>query len=783
MKLLLTILLFITTSLVAKTYNNVSFTGLVHLSPLTASELINIELGIDTSEKKLNEALLKLFNQGYFQDIKVIEEGDTLKFICIEKPVVSRIKFKGVSESEVEEKYSPLVGIKKGEVYNPLKVRLAKEKIIEMMQAQGLFDTVVESEIEVDGIEKVDIIFNISKGKSIIITKLDIDGLKAFDMSAVEKDIANREEDMFGWFFGQNDGKLKLADLVYDDQRMKNYYLKHGYLDANVSKAKLEVDFKQYSARLHYKVQEGDPYILNGINIEVIDNNISLSHLHEDFRLKIGRNFNVELMRKDVSKIEDAVGTKGYAFARVFPDVVQDKENNTAVVDFKVNTGKKVYINDVIISGNDRTLDRVIRREIFLAPGDLFNSVELRESKSALGRLGFFEATDIATVRVSDDKINLMVKVKETHTASLSAGGGYGSLNGVTFNASITDRNVFGSGKNLSLQVERSEFSNSVAVSLFNPRVNDSTYSLGFSVNRSETDYTSFNAFGYKSRSNSVSLRSGKRLGRYWHTSLSFAYTSSFVNYETIFSANSGSLHDRTASDILNYQFLRAVESRALTLSHYIGFDNTDDFFTPRRGIKFSNSLSTTGFGEIEEYTKDTMQIAAFYGIRDTTDIDLVFRVKSRLAYLWGDINNGTTLPLLSRYRLGGIGSVRGFQTSSVAPVAFNGLTNDPIYRSDIGRNYYLGGNYYATTNLELNFPIIADAKLRGTLFYDYGVIGLDGFDLMGITTENVERKSVGIAFEWQTPMAPLQFVFAQPLNQEEYDEEQSFEFTIGQQF
>jgi outer membrane protein insertion porin family len=784
MKNLLSLILLFTLHLQAKTYNDVQFEGLVHLSTLSANELVNIKLGSDTSPKEINDALLRLFSQGYFQDIKVIEMGDKLTFVCIEKPVVSQIKFKGVSENEIEEKYKPLIGIKQGEVYNPIKVKQAKNRILEMLEAGSLFDTVVETIIEKEGNEKIDITFAVSKGKEIIITKLDLAGSHAFSKKELQSDVANKEEQSFGWFFGRNDGKLRLGDLEYDNERIKNYYLKHGYLDANVTKARLSVDFKQYSANLHYAIQEGEAYSISGLEIEQLDNNLSLDHLHEEFRLKKDKVFNVDLMRRDVSKIEDAVGSLGYAFAKVYPDVVQDRENHTAKIAFKVNLGQKVYINDVIISGNDRTLDKVIRREIFLSPGDLFNSVELRESKNALGRLGYFEVTNIATKRISANKIDLLISVKETHTASLSVGGGYGSLNGITFNASVTDRNVFGSGKNLSLQLERSEFSETVAIELFNPRVNDSTYSLGSSIRHNKTDYTSFSAFGYAAESNSVSLRGGKQINRYLTTSLSLTYADNFVDYPgTSISTNDSSLS--TEQKLANL-FYAPRRTTAISLSHYIGFNNTDDFFTPRRGYQMSSSLSVVGFGGDEQYSKENLRFAAYYGLRDNYDIDLVFRLKLKAGYIFGDVNDPVKIPLNSRFRVGGIGSVRGFQSFSVSPIAIDKSTGLPFGGNSFSytNSYLLGGNWMSTANLELNFPIIEDAKLRGTLFYDHGVIGLNGFKMSGVKAETpLEKKSYGLAFEWQTPMAPLQFVFATPINPASYDQEQSFEFTIGQQF
>lgn len=758
------LLLTLSLSLYAKTYDKIIFDGLVHLSELSATEISGLETVKDLSDETIDTAIKKLFEQGYFADIKAVDEGRTLTLYFKEKPVVASIDFKGTSETEKEEKLIPLVGFKKGEIFHEKRLQEARERIIQAMRGEGYFDTVVETDVEHHE-DSVTITFQINKGSNIIITRQHFDGADAFDAGDLETDLANKEEDAVSWWFGQSDGKLKLDQLEFDYHRIKNYYMKNGYLDAEISEPLMSVDFDQYAANILYSIEEGVPYEVGTIEIKLLEGNASLEGAEEELKLKTGKTFNVEKMRKDLQKLEDIVGSQGYAFAKVYPDIRKDKENRIADIVYAIKPGKKVYIRDVIVSGNTRTLDRVVRREVFLAPGDLYSTVEMRESKNALGRLGFFKDIKVEEKRVSEDRLDIIVKVEETHTASLSVGGGYGSLNGWTVNAAISDRNVFGSAMSLSLSLEKSQLAKRAEFSIFNPRVNDSTYSLGTSFYINEMDYSTISSVNaYKSYTKGVSVRSGKRLSRYWNASASVGYSSSEIYYDE----DNNSL----------YLYRTSGKTNKISLVPYVSFDNTDDYFTPRNGMTFTNSIEFVGFGSDQEYAEETLRFSYYYGLEDWIDLDWILRYRFRGSYIYAsaeakkDYTTTSELPYTSRLTMGGVRTVRGYRSGSISPVQRNDDGSVYYYQ---GNPVYLGGNQMLVNNFELNVPLAPQSGLRMSLFYDYGMIGLDDFE--------EERKSYGFSFDWITPMAPLQFVFGWAIDPKDYDDTASFEFTMGQRF
>lgn len=751
--------LTLTLTLYAKTYDHIVFDGLVHLSELSATEISGLETEKELSEEDIDTAIKKLFEQGYFADIKAMDEGRTLTLYFREKPVVASIDFKGSSETEKEEKLIPLVGFKKGEIFHEEKLEAARLRIIQFMRTEGYFDTVVETDVEHHD-QSVSITFEVAKGSNIIVTQQIFDGAEAFDGDDLETDLANKEEDAVSWWFGQNDGKLKLEQLEFDYHRIKNYYMKNGYLDAEISEPLMSVDFDQYAADIYYSIEEGLPYEVGTIEIKLLEGNVSLEGADEQLKLKSGKTFNIEKMRKDLQKLEDIVGSQGYAFAKVYPDIQKDKATQIANIVYAVKPGKKVYIRDVIVSGNSRTLDRVVRREVFLAPGDLYSTVEMRESKNALGRLGFFKDIKVEEKRVSENQLDIIVKVEETHTASLSVGGGYGSLNGWTVNAAISDRNVFGSAMSLSLNLEKSQLANRAEFSIFNPRVNDSSYSLGTSFYVNEVDYSTISSVNaYKSYTKGVSVRSGKRLTRYWNASASIGYSASEIYYDD----DNNSIYSL---------YRTSGKTNKISFVPYVSFDNTDDYFTPRSGMTFTNSIEFVGFGSDQEYTGETMRFASYYGLEDWIDLDWILRYRFRGSYIYAsdeakkDYSTTSDLPYTSRLTMGGVRTVRGYRSSSISPVLLD--SNGDV-------TFYLGGNQMIVNNFELNVPLVPQSGLRASLFYDHGMIGLDDFE--------EERKSYGFSFDWITPMAPLQFVFGWAIDPKPYDDTASFEFTMGQRF
>lgn len=735
MKKIVLISVIFTLFLYGKSIKEVKFEGLVHLSPTIAMEMAGIFPGSELDIEKIDKAIKKFYEQGYFKDIWVTEENGVLTFHFVEKPLISKVDIIGYLESKKEE-LPKIIGIKKGDIYDEEKIEEAKLKIIQKAKEEGYYDTVVEVDTKTLPNGSVEVDFIVNKGENIIIRKLDICGIHAFDKDDIEDVVANKERDFLGWMWGFDSGKVNMDQLEFDSARIKDLYMREGYLDAKVSNPFLRVDFNTYNAKLLYHIKEGKPYTVEDVKIFLTEPVIDVKELQEDLKLKKGKTFNIEKLRKDMQKIKEKIADLGYAYVRVVPDFKKDEKKHTAKIEYTVIPGKKVYIRDVIISGNQRTLDRVIRREVFLAPGDLYSLTDLKDSKNALKRTGFFEDVTIEERRVSEDQIDLLVNVKEMPTGNIMIGGGYGSYEGVILNASISDKNIFGSGIDASFSIDYSSKSLRFNLGVYNPRIFDSDYSLG--INLYNTTYESYD---YTQKRQGGSIGVGKQLMRYLRGSLTYQYEQSELSDVTF--------------DSIYFQEGKFVKS---SITPALSWDNTDDYYVPRHGFAASTSLEYAGIGGDEEYIKSYTKFAFFYGLEDIIDYDLILRYKARVGY----ISDQGYLPVNEKFYMGGIRSVRGYSSGSLSP------------KDEEGR--LIGGKQTFSNSIEASIPLIEAARMRLAFFLDYGMIGEDSFN-------EIKRSGAGAAIEWLSPMGPIQLIFATPLDDKPGDRTSSFEFSMGTKF
>lgn len=587
------------------------------------------------------------------------------------------------------------------------------------------------------------IIFNVNQGENIIIKNATYDGREKLKVKELEELSANRQKQFMGWLWGRNNGKLKLADLEYDNARIQDAYMRKGFLDASVSQAFLDANFSDYSANLYYKISEGERYKVSGISIILQVPVIEETELRKILKVKKNTYFNIEEVREDVENIRQKIADLGYAFVRVNPDLDKDAQNAEVKVLYIIQVGQKVKINDVIISGNTRTADRIIRRELLLAPGDTYKLSFLKESENALRRLGYFNKVQIDERRVSEDSMDLLVSLEEARTGELMFGLGYGSYDKLMVNASIRERNLFGTGQSGQLYADWSYRRQLVNLTLSNPRVLDSQYSLSASV-----FHSLYWNWDYREQTTGSTITAGRLLTNTLRASLGY----------TISTTRVVDFYDSTLEQIYK-TYLTIDRPLKSAISPGIYFDNTDDYYFPKNGAIISAYVEYAGVGGDEKYTKVYGKMALYYHLKSLFGIDLIARYKTQA----GAIFEHGYVPITSKFYMGGISSVRGYQVSSLTP-------RDPSGRIRIG------GNYMMTHSVELSYGILEKAQMRLALFADYGMIGMN--DLSDTT-----RSSWGAAIEWISPMGPIVLVFPQPINPQPNDRTSRFEFTMGTRF
>ncbi|WP_458396063.1 outer membrane protein assembly factor BamA [Campylobacter sp.] len=735
---------------------SVTFNGLLHLSDESATEISGLKIGGQFNDEIASKAIINLYKQGYFENIYIEENNGNIVVNLVEKPVIAKIDINGVVTND-QKSIEQIIDIKKGQMYDEFALNNTKIKIRQFYEARGYFDTVVTTDIAPINENKnsLHITLTVNRGENITIENVNLIGADALDYSDIEPVVANKSREFMGWMWGLNDGKAKIYELPGDSGKIQDEYLRKGYLDASVSVPSLNAHFDNYKADLSYYINEGEIYKTGNISINAPDFlELDTDEIIDDFKLQKGDTLNSSWMNLDAQKLENLVANKGFAYAKVYPRTNKNSDY-TADIIYEVIPEEKVYIRNVIISGNDRTSDRVIRRDLYLTEGNLYSKIDLVDSKNALKRSGYFEDVQIVEKRISKDQIDLEVVVKETATGSIVGGIGYGSSDGLLLNAGVSDSNIFGSGYKGSIMIDKSDDTLSGNINLTNPRVNDSAYSLGGGLFANDYSWDEYDEQNY-----GANIIGGRQIGRYINAYLAYQIERSQIEGLDEFYRDAG------------YQNGINIKS-AITPS--ISFNNTDDYYVPRSGIIASTSLEYAGVGGDMEFIKNRTTFNIYQGLQDYIDMDLIFRYKSGFGYIFND--DSSKLPINEKLFLGGISSLRGYDSRSVTPKkkicnpkANNGGT---IYGCEIIET---GGKISFNNSFELSFPIINRLKMRGVIFYDYGMIGHSDIN-------EIKRSSAGVGIEWITPIGPLQLFYAQALDDKPGDDTSSFEFTIGRRF
>ncbi|QIX86262.1 outer membrane protein assembly factor BamA [Campylobacter ureolyticus] len=731
----------------ATAIKSVNFEGLKQISPLVAQNMSGLKIGDAITGYNTNKAITNLFNQGYFDDVYITENNGNLIVHVKEKPIISKLDIEGVVTND-RTAMEQIIGLKLGQTYDKVALNQVKERVRQFYEVKGYFDTVVEIEEEFLDEDKSSLHLTVivNRGEKITIKNVNLVGAKKLKYSDIRPAIANKQRETFGWMWGFDDGKLKTADLPNDPARIQNEYMKRGYLNATVSAPFVNTYMSNYTADLTYYITEGERFKVSEISIEAPQYlELDTKKIIKDLKLKSGKRFNADWIRRDIAKLENLVADKGYAYVEVNPDLKPDNENNTVKINYIIKPHAQIYVRNVTISGNEKTADSVVRREMYLTEGELYNRTDLVDSKNSLRRTGYFDDVEITENVVNDNEIDLNIDVKEAPTGSITGGIGYGSGDGLLLSASVSEKNIFGSGISGYVSAEKSDDQLSGAIGFTNPRIYNSEYSLSGQIYARDWDWDD-----YEEKAYGASATIGRKLGRYTSAYLTYEIEKSKINGLNAYYKKAG------------YQNGSNIKS---SLIPSIVFNNTDDYYLPRSGIIASASLDYSGLGGDIEYLKGNANFNWYFGMKDYIDWDLIFRYKAGAGYFFDDKN----LPVNKKLFLGGMRSVRGYDGRSIP--------KKKICLDNTHCNYIeTGGKQSFNNSFELSMPLIDRINMRFVTFFDYGMIGDDSWS-------ESKRYSAGAGIEWRTPVGPLQLFWVKPLNKEDYDSTNSFEFTIGARF
>jgi outer membrane protein insertion porin family len=717
------------------------------------------------SPSQIKDDIKALYQLGHFEDVQVKTEGfeNGLKviFVVKEKPLIRKITFEGNNELTTEKLKEGFTLLPRT-AFNIQLINEAAEKIRLKYQDAGFYDAVVVPVInELKGGDR-NVVFYIEEGQKVKIADIIITGNNALSTEEIKKSLKTQEY----WFFSflGRSGALRTDELREDVETIKNLYYNKGYIQVQVDEPVIVP--KQYTFRECYfwghkktftrknelviriNVKEGEQFRVGSVNIKG-NQIISTEDLEKEIKLKRGDIFSRDVLRQDVNTIIDRYDSLARPFANVVPLFDINQNNKTVAITIDIQEGGEVRIGRIDISGNSKTRDKVIRREMRLAEGDLYNKKALKRSYERLNNLNFFETVEIVPQRRQMEPImDLDVKVKEKLTGTLSIGGGYSSVDKLVGIAEVTQGNLGGRGQLLKLKLQwgQAGTTNLYVLSFMEPYLFDKPIWGKIDLYNQTQQYD-----GYDLKSNGIGLSAGKSFGEYVSTSLRYSLDSSLVSNITLtapftIQQQLGNYGDRITTSALTWSLAR---------------DTRDFYLDPKTGSKNSIYAEYAGgpLGGDANFFKTVGDSAWYFPLF----WDTVFMARGRYGYVESIIDK--PVPVGERFFVGGPSTVRGFRFGSAGP-------------RDSQLNA-IGGTKEMLFNFEYSFPIVPAARLKGVLFYDVG----KAFD----ADENVRlselRQSTGWGFWWLSPIGPLKFEWGYIVHKRPTDQPSQFEFSIGAMF
>lgn len=733
--------------------------GLDRISEGTVFTYLPIDVGDSFYPGKATQLIKSLYQSDFFETIDIGVDGSVLVVKVKERPAISSITFDGNKAIESKDLTNALKssGIAKGQVYNRSVVESLERELKEQYLSRGKYNVAIDTDTQVQQDNRVAIAIDIQEGDNAKIRNINIIGNDDY----TEKDLLKKFETGIPpwWNPVSSKDQYSQVKLQGDLENLDSHYLDNGYLNYALESSQVTITPDKEDIYVTLNVAEGEQFMVRSVNVdgELIfteDQMLNAVNHHVD---KI---FSRAAVVASVDAFKSILGSRGYAFAEVDIQPEVDEENNQVDLSFTIIPGKRVYVRRVNFHGNYKTHDEVFRREMRQMEGAWYSKPNVDRSKIRIERLPFIEEVEINTTPVvgEDDQVDIEVDVKERLAGNFTATAGYSGDYGFIFGLGVQEDNFLGTGNSMALQFNNSRFNQVYSVSYTNPYYTVDGVSRGFSAFYRKTDAGQNFLAEYLADRFGLSVSYGIPLSEVSYLRGSVGYerteitSSTFTPVEIVdFLTDNGSRYDQF---VLNLAYSHDTRNRTVF---------------PDRGMQNVLSLQAVVPGSDLEYWKLTYQNSWFKPVFGS---NFIFALKTDIAY--GEAYGNTSdVPFFEKFYLGGIRSLRGFETNSLGP---------RTQASTLSNSDPFGGNLKVKFTTELFFPtpFAADNRsIRTGFFMDAGNIfaNVDDFEYDQL------RTSVGISMRWLSPVAPLTFSFAKPINYGPSDERESFQFNVGVEF
>jgi outer membrane protein insertion porin family len=731
------------------TISDIRVDGTQRIEPATVRSYLVVRPGDPFNPARIDDSLKALFATGLFADVTLRRDGNVLVVNVVENPIINRIAFEGnrrIEDADLERE----VQLRPRVVYTRTRVQNDVQRLLEIYRRSGRFAATVEPKVIQLDQNRVDLVFEIDEGARTGVQRINFIGNEMFSDSRLREEIQTRES---RWYrFLTTDDTYDPDRLTFDRDRLRRYYLSRGYADFRVVSAVAELTPDKDGFFITFTVEEGERYKFGKVGLETELRDLNVEGLRSQLTTTEGDWYNADQVESSITNLTNAVGDLQYAFVDIQPRIVRNREERTIDVVYEIAEGPRVFVDKIDITGNVRTLDRVIRREMLLIEGDPFNTSKLRRSERRIRDLGFFERVNVTTAEGSQpDQSVIQVNVQEQSTGEIEIGAGFSTIDGPLANFGIRERNLLGRGQDLRFSATVSGRTQEFDLSFTEPYFLERDLAAGvdlFRITRDNQDESS-----YDEANTGIGFRLGYPLTERLRQKLN--YTLQQTEIENIASDASRFIREQAGTRIVSL------------VGQELLYDARDSRINPTEGYFVRLNNEVAGLGGDAQFSRNRLGAGVYFPVTENT-------VLSFLGEIGFIVGIGEDVAISDRFFIGG-DSLRGFAPAGIGPRELN---------SDDS----LGGNRFARGSVELAFPIGLPDEfgVTGHTFSDFGTLGDVDATPVGserLVDDDSLRLSVGAGISWRSPLGPIRVDLAFPILKEDYDKKEQFRFSFGTRF
>ncbi len=748
----------------AFTISDIRVEGISRTEPGTVFSHLPFRAGDEYTAEKGTRAIHALYASGLFRDVTLTQDGDVLVVHIVERPAVATIETSGIKafDKDAVEKSLRDVGMAEGRIFDQAVLERADQELRRQYLARGYYGVSVKTTVTPLERNRVRITISVDEGRASSISAIRFVGNKTFDNDELADLMQLGVPNWFSWYTKRD--LYSREKLAADLESIRSFYMNQGYLDFKIDSVQVSIAPNKSDVYVTINMTEGEKYTVN--DVRLTGDLLGLdSELQALITLEKGEMYNAEKVKNVSSAITDKLATLGYAFATANASPISDAQGRTVDIVYTVDPGRRAYVRRVNITGNNRTRDEVIRREVRQYEAAWFNSDLVKLSRDRIDRLGYFESVTAEPKPVpgTRDQVDLEVNVKERPTGSISLGAGYSTSEGIILSAGFAQNNVFGTGNSVSVDVNTSKSQRTIALSVVQPYITPEGISRSWDVYDRSVDLKELEVADVK----------------YDTRGFGVSWGIPFTELDRVFLGGRFEMTDvkSNANSPWRYQnYEDKYGDNPMTVALTLGWsrDSRDNSLAPTRGVyqRLNGEFALPGFDI--QYYKATYQYQQYIPLSRTWTLAFNGEVG------WGDVYGKTDeFPFFKNFYAGGIGSVRGYNSGSLGPKEYD---HD-------GDSDNLGGDRMLTGSIEILAPLPGgDRTLRVFGFLDAGYVwGYEGVGVRQYRRQSMSlsdlRYSTGIGVAWISPLGPLKFSIAAPLNDKDGDDIQRFQFQIGTGF